>query len=165
MGNESEKPALNPEIVPPGMENTPAFKKTGKRSEKIRRRDALIAQMVAAGFSAGKAAKILGLADTTGYRAMQRIEGEDKGISGLVSTERDARFLSLIDDYMERGKKIKKIRGSDALGAAKLYGDRRFPILRQDAPPPPMVFAKVDVSVIRIERPRDKAAETKDNPG
>jgi len=152
MENEEKKQALDPEIVPPGMENIGPFKKS-KRNPKIAIRDAAIANMVAAGISPSKAAQMLGLDPSTGYRALQRIQGEDKGISALVSTERDSRLLSLLDDFMERGKKIKKIRGSDAIGAAKLYADRRYPILRQDAPKPPVIYAKVNINIYQTDKP------------
>ena len=95
---------------------------------------------------------------------MQRIQGERKGISDLVSPPMDTKLINLLGNYMERGVKIKKIRGSDALGAAKIYADRRYPILRQDAPKPAFQFVKVDISIYNNPDPDDNIAQGNDLP-
>jgi len=163
MENDEKNQALNPEIVPPGMENVGPFKKS-RRNPKIAARDALVAQMVAAGVPRSRAAELLGLDGSTGTRIMQRIQGERKGISDLVSPPMDTKLINLLGNYMERGVKIKKIRGSDALGAAKIYADRRYPILRQDAPKPAFQFVKVDISIYNNPDPDDNIAQGNDLP-
>jgi len=146
--SENDKPqALNPEIVPPGMESTPPFKKPRERSKTRQATDLAVAGLVASGISANKAAGFLGIAPSTAYRAMERLEGEGKEISSLKTVERDERLCALLDAYMDKGKTIDKLKPSDALGAARIYADRSFPVLRQDGPRHEFNFVKVDISL------------------
>ena len=84
--------------------------------------------MVQRGISPGKAAELLGLNQATGYRIMAR-QTTDGQVSALLTVQRDEKLAALVDTYLDAGrkKKAKEIKASDALGAAKLYADRRYP--------------------------------------
>lgn len=87
-----------------------------------------VTNMVQRGISPGKAAELLGLNQATGYRIMAR-QTTDGQVSGLLTAQRDDKLAALVDTYLDAGrkKKPKEIKASDALGAAKLYADRRYP--------------------------------------
>jgi hypothetical protein len=63
-----------------------------------------------------------------------------------MSADRDVKVAKLIDHMVAKGIRLKEIKGSDALSAAKMYADRRWPV-RQEAAPPGRTFIKVDLSI------------------
>ena len=66
-------------------------------------------------------------------------------ISGLLSAQRDEKTAKLIDHFLDKGLKMRKIKPSDAVSVAKLYSDRRWPV-RVEAPPVSYSFTKVDLN-------------------
>lgn len=69
---------------------------------------------------------------------------------GIMSADRDKKVAKLLDHMLDKGVRLKDIKGSDALNAAKMYADRRWP-LRQDNTPPVHVFVKIDLSEFRTD--------------
>ena len=71
---------------------------------------------------------------------MQRLRAQSLEIAedlkiGLMSADRDAKVVKLIDHMIEKGARLKEIKGSDAISAAKMYADRRWPVHQDNAPP------------------------------
>ena len=66
--------------------------------------------------------------------------------SGLMSQARDKKVAKLVDHFVGRGLLMNDIKGSDALGAAKLYADRRWPV-RSEAPPPARTFIQTNLNI------------------
>lgn len=114
--------------------------------------DTAIKALMAKGFSVRKAAEFMGISPTTAQKAMTRLREQGELTSGLVSVARDEKLGKLVDNFLDRGVKMKKIKGSDAIGVAKLYADRRYPV-RQDSAPPPRTFINVDLSVFLNDPP------------
>lgn len=81
---------------------------------------------------------------------------------GLMSADRDAKVVKLLDHMITKGTRLKEIKGSDALSAAKMYVDRRWPV-RQDAPPPLNLFVNIDLSEFRPD-PVDSAQDVTPTP-
>ena len=77
---------------------------------------------------------------------MTRLRAQGEETSGLVSVARDEKLGKLVDNFLDRGVKMKKIKGSDAIGVAKLYADRRYPV-RSEAPPPSRTFVRMDLNI------------------
>jgi len=93
---------------------------------------------------------------------MQRLRAQTLEIaedlkSGLMSADRDAKVVRMIDHMIEKGARLKEIKGSDALGAAKLYVDRRWPV-RQEQAPPLHLFVNIDLSQFKPD-PLDSAQD------
>lgn len=114
-----------------------------------------IKAMIQQGASARKIAEALSISANTvqrvrnEMRALQAASGDQK--SGLLSPQRDANAGKLIDHFIGKGLKMKKIKGSDALGAVKMYAERRWPA-QQAAPPGPRVsFVHVNIDVARLD--------------
>jgi len=107
--------------------------------------DTAIKALMAKGFSVRKAAKFMGISPTTAQKAMTRLREQGELISGLMSVERDEKLGKLVDHYLDKGIKLRDVKGSDALGAAKLYADRRYPV-RNESAPVSYSFTKVDLN-------------------
>ena len=136
----------------------PGIKKPRKPKAVQRASDLAFSSLVAAGVPIGKAAKLLGFDPTTGSRIKKRLEQQGEGISSLVSTSRDEKLGKLIDTYLEKGIRVRKIRGSDALGAAKLYADRSFPV-RQEGSKQEYKFVRVDISIYKTNQENEKVED------
>jgi hypothetical protein len=66
--------------------------------------------------------------------------------SGLMSADRDVKVAKLIDHMIAKGTRLKEVKGSDAISAAKMYADRRWPV-RQEAPPPSRTFIQTNLNI------------------
>jgi hypothetical protein len=71
---------------------------------------------------------------------MQRLRAQSLEIAedvkqGLLSADRDKKVAKLVDHLLDKGMRLKEIKGSDALGAMKMYADRRWPVRTESAPP------------------------------
>ena len=82
---------------------------------------------------------------------MQRLRAQSLEIAedlkiGLMSADRDAKVVKLVDHMLDKGVRLKEIKGSDALAAAKLYVDRRWPV-RQEHGPVTFNFANVNLNL------------------
>ena len=107
--------------------------------------DTAIKALMAKGFSVRRAAKFMGISPTTAQKAITRLREQGELISGLMSVERDEKLGKLVDHYLDKGIKLRNIKGSDALGVAKLYADRRYPV-RNESAPVSYSFTKVDLN-------------------
>jgi DNA-binding Lrp family transcriptional regulator len=119
--------------------------------------DTAIKALMAKGFSVRKAAKFMGISPTTAQKAMTRLREQGELISALMSVERDEKLGKLVDHYLDKGIKLRDIKGSDALGAAKLYADRRWPA-RTEAPAPVRVYADIDLNMFLPDPPDPQPA-------
>jgi hypothetical protein len=82
---------------------------------------------------------------------MQRLRAQSLEIAedlklGLMSADRDAKVVKLVDHMLDKGVRLKEIKGSDALAAAKLYVDRRWPV-RQEHSPASFSFTNVNLNL------------------
>jgi len=82
---------------------------------------------------------------------MQRLRAQSLEIAedlklGLMSADRDAKVVKLVDHMLDKGVRLKEIKGSDALAAAKLYSDRRWPV-RTEAAPPSRSFVVTNLNI------------------
>jgi len=125
--------------------------------------DTAIKALMAKGFSVRKAAEFMGISPSTAQKAMTRLRAQGEETSGLVSVARDEKLGKLVDNFLDRGVKMKKIKGSDAIGVAKLYADRRYPV-RQDSAPPSRTFIKMDLSIF-LPDPQPAPREIDLEPG
>jgi len=117
----------------------------------------IIRAMIQQGSSVRKIAAALNISPNT----VQRVRSDMKALlpaedqkSGLLCLQRDENTAKLIDHFIDKGLKMKKIKGSDALGAVKMYADRRWPV-RSEAPPPVQLFVDVNLDVFRPDPPDD----------
>ncbi len=90
---------------------------------------------------------MLGLSKSQGTKIAQRLERQGDDVSGLITAARDEKLKAVIDNFMGKGAKLKKIKGSDALGAAKLYADRRYPV-RQEGDSGKTTLIQVNLNVL-----------------
>jgi hypothetical protein len=70
-----------------------------------------------------------------------------------MSPQRDQNAGKLIDHFIDKGLKMKKIKGSDALGAVKMYADRRWPAQQAEPPGPRVSFIQINVDCLRSDLP------------
>jgi hypothetical protein len=63
-----------------------------------------------------------------------------------LSADRDKKVAKLIDHFIGKGLRMQEIKGSDALGAVKMYADRRWPI-RTEAAPPSRSFVVTNLNI------------------
>lgn len=117
------------------------------------------------GITQREAAKTLGLHPGSGCRIEARIKDEDQ-INGLLSPELDGLSVEVLHNFLKQGSKMKKIRGSDALGAVKVYSDRRWPT-KNDQPPTSISFTEINICEVRIDPSNPQSIDiTPDNgPG
>lgn len=110
--------------------------------------DTAIKALITKGFSVRKAAEFMDISPTTVMRVRKEMmaQAQPSEISGLLSPQRDEKTAKLIDHFLDKGLKMRKIKPSDAIGVAKLYADRRYPV-RSEAPAPPRTFVNVDLSI------------------
>jgi hypothetical protein len=108
-----------------------------------------ITGMVRSGIPVSKASEMLGFNPSTGYRIMQRQAGEE-GTPALLSAVRDEKLAALVDNFLDKGIKMGagKIKASDALGAGKLYADRRYPIRQENGGGPSMSFVTINLGMM-----------------
>jgi hypothetical protein len=106
--------------------------------------------MLQQGTSIRKVATALHVSASTVQAAKRRMlaqapDAEDLK-SGLMSPQRDQNAGKLIDHFIGKGLKMKAIKGSDALGAVKMYADRRWPV-RTEAAPPSRTFVVSNLNI------------------
>ena len=148
-GKGSEPNLVQPQTYAPG---------TGRkyrRSPIQQAADLTIKAMLLQGTSIRKIAAALHVSPGTVQTIKRRIQTQAPDAedlkSGLMSPQRDANAGKLIDHFIGKGLKMKKIKGSDALGAVKMYAERRWPA-QQAAPPGPRVsFVHVNIDVARLD--------------
>jgi hypothetical protein len=111
--------------------------------------DHTIKAMIEQGSSVRKIAAALNISANT----VQRVRNDMKALlpaedlkSGLLSPQRDENAGKLIDHFIGKGLKMRTIKGSDALGAVKMYSDRRWPV-RSEAPPPARTFIQTNLNI------------------
>lgn len=117
--------------------------------------DITIQAMLRQGAPVRKIAEALNISPSTVNRTKARIRAQnDPGeeCPGLLSPRRDELAGKVIDRFLKAGANMKKVKGSDALGAVKLYSERRWPTKRDDAPGP-MSFTAVFIHEARIQLP------------
>ncbi len=115
--------------------------------------DTAIKALITKGFSVRKAAEFLGISPTSVMRVRKEMtaQAQPGEISGFLCPARDEKTAKLIDHFFDKGLRVKEIKGSDALGAAKMYADRRWPV-QQAAPPNPRIsFVQINVDVARAD--------------
>lgn len=93
---------------------------------------------------------------------MQRLRAQTMEIAedlklGLMSADRDVKVAKLMDHMLDKGIRLKEVKGSDAISAAKMYADRRWP-LRQDSAPASFTFTNVNLSLF-LPDPLDSAQD------
>jgi len=108
--------------------------------------------LIRQGFNASKASAFLGMHPTTGSKILKRLQDKGEQISGLISAERDEKLGRLVDHFLDKGAKLRTVKGSDAIAAGKLYADRRYPV-RTDPAPPSVVYSQVNLIEIRDPDP------------
>jgi len=110
--------------------------------------------MLEQGSSIRDVAKALHLGVMTVQRAKARLIATDPGAeglkSGLLSPQRDENAGKLIDHFISKGLKMKQIKGSDALGAVKMYADRRWPTQQAAPGGPPVSFVQINIESVRL---------------
>ena len=120
--------------------------------------DTTIKALMAKGFSVRKAAAFMGISPTTAQKAMTRLREQGEEVQPLLSAQRDEKLGRLVDHFLDKGIKLEAVKGSDALGVAKLYADRRYPA-REAAPPVSYSFSRVNIQEARYDyKPPDDAA-------
>jgi DNA-binding CsgD family transcriptional regulator len=119
-----------------------------------------IKAMIQQGSSVRKIAAALSISPNTVQRVRNQmtalLPAEDRK-SGLLSPVRDEKVGKLIDHFLDKGVKLKKIKGSDALGAVREYAARRWPV-RSEAPPQVKLYVNVDLGQFRPD-PLDSAQD------
>jgi hypothetical protein len=128
----------------------PGTGRKGKRNPIQQAADLTIKAMLLQGVSHRKIAEALNISAMTVSRVKARMceqapDAEDLK-SGLMSPRRDENTGKLIDHFIDKGLKMKKIKGSDALGAVKMYADRRWPV-RTEAAPPSRTFIQTNLNI------------------
>ena len=78
--------------------------------------------LISKGFSIRKATAILGISPTPGMRILKRLRVQGETYA-FLSPLRDEKLGKLVDHYLDKGIKLRNVKGSDALGAAKLYAE------------------------------------------
>ena len=131
-----------PEII------TPPKRKAGRPVKNIAS-DLAIRQMLANGVPPGITADILGMSPSTISRVKARLAEQGQDIRPLLTPVRDEKIGKFVDRFMDAGIKMstKKIKGSDALGAAKLYADRRYPVRAPDGGGGSVTYTEVNISL------------------
>ncbi len=128
--------------------------------------DHVVRAMILQGSSVRATAQALCISPNTVQRVRNELkelvpEGENLK-SGLITPFRDERMGALIDHFVSKGLTLKKVKGSDALGAMKVYADRRWPT-HQDNAPPVINFINVDLGQFRPD-PLDEAQDVTPTP-
>ena len=112
--------------------------------------DLTIKAMLLQGASIRKVAAALHVSPTTVSRVKARICEHSPDApdlkSGLMSPVRDENAGKLIDHFIGKGLKMRTVKGSDALGAVKMYADRRWPV-RTEAAPPSRTFVVSNLNI------------------
>jgi len=147
--------------TPLAQSYAPGVGRKHKRSPIAQAADLTIKAMLLQGGSLRKIAAALHVSPTTVLAVKKRMlaqapDAEDLK-SSLMSSQRDQNAGKLIDHFIGKGLKMKKIKGSDALGAVKMYADRRWPV-RSEAPPPARTFIQTNLNVF-LPDPRPAALD------
>jgi hypothetical protein len=108
--------------------------------------DTAIKALIAKGFSVRKAAEFMGISPTTVMRVRKEMtaQAQPGPIQPFGSAARDEKLGRLVDHFLDKGLKLRKIKGSDAIAAGKLYADRRYPT-RSDPAPPAVSYTQVNL--------------------
>ena len=131
---------------PPAKRTIPGPRKPRKTNAVQQAMDVSFKALISQGIPKSRAAKILGLSETAGYKIAKRLQAKGEDVSGLLSAEGDEKLKTLVYRMMDKGAKIRKIKGSDAIGAAKLYADRRFPIRQESGGDTNISFTVVNLN-------------------
>ena len=135
-------------------------KKRGRRPKPIQiASDMTTKALLTKGISIRKAAEILGVSPTTIQRTKDRLRAQGEEISSLFTPVRDEKLGKLIDHFVDKGIKMKKIKGSDALGAGKIYADRRYPVRQPEVAGGDISFTQINISVLSSEPETHKTIE------
>jgi hypothetical protein len=109
--------------------------------------DLTVKTLLAKGGSIRQVAAVLGCSPTTIQRIKDRLSAQGEDLkSGLMSPVRDENAGKLIDHFIGKGLKMRTVKGSDALGAVKMYADRRWPV-RTEAAPPSRSFVVTNLNI------------------
>jgi len=121
-----------------------------KRSPIAQAADLTIKAMLLQGTSIRKIAAALHVSPGSVQRVKARICEHSPDApdlkSGLMSPVRDENAGKLIDHFIGKGLKMRTVKGSDALGAVKMYADRRWPV-RTEAAPPSRSFVVTNLNI------------------
>jgi hypothetical protein len=118
--------------------------------------DLTIKTLIKSGATVRQAAEALQMSPSTVQRVRNEMTAE-QGLSltnGLLSPLRDENAGKLIDHFIGAGLKMKKVKGSDALGAVKIYTDRRWPTKTEHSGPS-VSYVQVNIDTFRMEAPFD----------
>ncbi len=102
------------------------------------------------GLTQEQAAKALGMHPGSGVRIEARIKEELGLTNGLLSPQRDEMAGKVLDHLLQKGSKLKAVKGSDALGAVKVYADRRWPA-KNDQVPASISFVEINIGEVKID--------------
>jgi hypothetical protein len=100
---------------------------------------------------------------TTGAKILKRLKEQGEETSAFLSVPRDEKLAKLVDHFLDKGLKLRKVKGSDAIGAAKLYADRRYPV-RSEAPLPSRTFIQTNLNIF-LPDPQPATREIDLEPG
>jgi len=116
------------------------------------------------GLTQEAAAKLIGIHPSSASRYEKRLKdeaaaaGQPDPIQPLMSQDRDEKLGRLVDHFLDKGLKLRKVKGSDAIAAGKLYADRRYPV-RSDPAPASINFTTVNLIEIANPSPTRYCAE------
>jgi len=127
--------------------------------------DLAIKALMTKGVSIRKVAEIMGISPTTAAHTITRLKAQGEEVQPLLSAQRDEKLGRLVDHFLDKGVKLRAVKGSDALGVAKLYADRRYPA-REAAPPVTYTFTQINLEEARMDRvPSPAPVEIDVEPG
>lgn len=117
--------------------------------------DLTIKAMLGQGASLRTIAEALHLSKTTVARVKARICAQPSGAedlkSGLMSPLIGEMSIEVVKHFLTEGKKLKVIKGSDAMAAVKVVADRQWPA-QQAAPAGPRIqFVQINIDAVRLD--------------
>lgn len=153
-----------PSVIEKVQSYAPGTKR--KRNPIQQAADLTIKAMLAQGTSIRAIAAALHVSPTTVSRVKARLcenapDAEDLK-SGLMSPRLGEMSVAVVEHFLEKGAKLKRIKGSDAIAAVKTVADRQWP-LRQDSAPPLYMFVDIDLNQFRPDPP-DSAQDVTPTP-
>jgi hypothetical protein len=119
--------------------------------------------MINQGLSVRATAAALGISHTTVQRVRDTMKEDQTLTNGLMSPELDGLSAEVLHNFMRQGAKMKKVRGSDALGAVKVYADRRWPT-KQDQAPQSISFTQINIGQYAPQNPPTEEIEVNPAP-
>jgi len=130
-------------------------RKANKRSVAKTAQDIAYKALRSKGITQEQAALMIGIHPSSAWRYEKRLKaeaGDQDLIRPLVSAARDEKLGRLVDHFLDKGVKLRSVKGSDAIAAGKLYADRRYPARTAD-PTPAISFTQVNLIEIRDPDP------------